>query len=89
MVTAIILLQVQRDKINILAEAMASMPKVSEVYSVTGNYDLVAMVRVKDNPALADFVTHDLAQLQGIEKTDTMLAFKTFSEHDLEAMFSL
>lgn len=89
MVTAIILLQVARSKINSLAETMASMAQVSEVYSVTGNYDLVAMVRVKDNPALADFVTQDLAALPGIEKTDTMLAFKTFSEHDLEAMFSL
>lgn len=89
MVTAMILLNVQRNKINEIAEQLASMADVSEVYSVTGNYDLVAVVRVKTNDDLARFVTHDLVTIDGIEKTDTMLAFKAYSKHDLEAMFSI
>ncbi|MES2182041.1 MAG: Lrp/AsnC ligand binding domain-containing protein [Pseudomonadota bacterium] len=89
MVTSMILLNVQRNKINEIAEQLASMADVSEVYSVTGNYDLVAVVRVKTNDDLARFVTHDLVTIDGIEKTDTMLAFKAYSKHDLEAMFSI
>jgi DNA-binding Lrp family transcriptional regulator len=89
MVTSIILLNVKRDKVNEVAEKLAGMVGVSEVYSVTGNYDLVAIVRVKDNDELAELVTARLVKIEGIEKTDTMLAFKAYSQHDLEAMFSL
>jgi DNA-binding Lrp family transcriptional regulator len=89
MVTFIILLNVQRDKINELAEHLAGMPEVSEVYSVTGNYDLVAVVRARTNDDVSDLVTRRLGALDGIEKTDTMLAFKAYSRHDLESMFSI
>jgi DNA-binding Lrp family transcriptional regulator len=89
MVTFIILLNVQRDKINELAEHLAGMPEVSEVYSVTGNYDLVAIVRARTNDDVSDLVTRRLGALDGIEKTDTMLAFKAYSRHDLESMFSI
>jgi DNA-binding Lrp family transcriptional regulator len=65
------------------------MREVSEVYSVTGNYDLVAIVRVEQNDDLARLVTEQLVGIDGIEKTDTMLAFKAYSRHDLEAMFAL
>lgn len=65
------------------------MSSISEVYSVTGNYDLVAIVRVKTNDDLSELVTSHLAKVDGIEKTDTMLAFKAYSRHDFEAMFSL
>ena len=88
MVTFIILLNVRRDKINDLAEHLASLPEISEVDSVTGNYDLVAIVRAKTNDDVSDLVTRRLGSLDGIEKTDTMLAFKAYSRHDLEAMFS-
>jgi len=89
MVTSIILLNVKRDKVNEVAEKLAGMHGVSEVYSVTGKYDLVAIVRVKNNDELADLVTARMVKIDGIEKTDTMLAFKAYSQHDLEAMFSL
>lgn len=89
MVTSIILLNIKRSKVNEVAEKLASMTGISEVYSVTGNYDLVETVRVKTNDDLADLVTGGLVKVEGIENTDTMLAFKAFSKHDLEAMFSM
>ena len=89
MVTAIILFNVDRRRINDIAEQLAGMEEISEVYSVSGNYDLVAIVRVDGNDDLAALVTGRLVQLDGIEKTDTMLAFKAYSRHDLEAMFSV
>lgn len=89
MVTFIVLLNVKRDKINDLAEHLASLPEVSEVYSVTGNYDLVAIVRAKTNDDVAELITRRLGSIDGIEKTDTMLAFKAYSRHDLETMFSI
>jgi DNA-binding Lrp family transcriptional regulator len=89
MVTSIILLNVKRDKVNEVAEKLAGMDGVSEVYSVTGNYDLVAIVRVKSNDELAELVTARLVKVEGVEKTDTMLAFKAYSQHDLDAMFSM
>ena len=87
MVTSIILVNVKRDKVNEVAEQLADMPGISEVYSVTGNYDLVAIVRVNTNEELAELVTSELVKIDGIVKTDTMLAFKAYSKHDLEAMF--
>lgn len=89
MVTFIVLLNVQRHKINDLAEHLASQPEISEVYSVTGNYDLVAIVRAKTNDDVAELITRRLGSIDGIEKTDTMLAFKAYSRHDLETMFSI
>jgi len=89
MVTAIILINTGRHKVNEIAEHLASMPAISEVYSVSGNYDLIAIVRVDDNDDLAELVTNHLLKIDGIEKTETLLAFKAYSRHDLEAMFSV
>jgi DNA-binding Lrp family transcriptional regulator len=89
MVTSIILLNVERTKINEVAEILAGMKGISEVYSVSGNYDLVAIVRVHSNEELADLVTQHLLKINSILKTETMLAFQAFSRHDLEAMFSI
>jgi len=89
MVTAIILLNVERDKVNEVAEQLADMEAISEVYSVGGRYDLVAIVRVQKNEALADLVTNRMSGLQGILDTETMLAFRAYSRHDLEHMFSI
>ncbi len=89
MVTSIILITVERHKINDVAQQLASMSESSEVFSVSGNYDLVAVIRVKTNDELAEFVTNHLLQIDGIEKTDTMLAFKAYSKHDLESMFAM
>jgi len=89
MVTAIILIHAERTKINDVAEQLAEMEGISEAYSVSGNYDLVAIARVPSNDDLADLVTKKLLSIDSILKSETMLAFKAFSRHDLEAMFSV
>lgn len=89
MVTSIILINVERTKINEVAEMLAEMDGISEVYSVSGNYDLVAIARVSSNDDLADLVTKKLLSIESILKSETMLAFKAFSRHDLEAMFTV
>jgi DNA-binding Lrp family transcriptional regulator len=89
MVTAIVLLNVERGRINGVAEDLAGRQGVSEVYSVSGNYDLVALLRVQSNEEMARLVTEELATVDGIEHTETMLAFRAHSRHDLEAMFSV
>ena len=89
MVTAIVLINAERHLINATAEQLAEIPGVSEVYSVSGNYDLIALVRVPNNDALAHLVTQQMLKLNGIQKSETLLAFQAFSRHDLEAMFSI
>lgn len=89
MVTAIILCHVERSRINEVAERLAEIPGISEVYSVSGTYDLVAIARVRSNEELAELVTSRLLKLDAIIKTETMLAFRAFSRHDLDAMFSI
>ena len=89
MVTFIILFNVKQNRIGRVAEELAEIPEISEVYSVTGIYDLVAIVRTKTNDDVAALVTDKLGTVKGIQKTDTMLAFKAYSQHDLESMFSI
>jgi len=89
MITALILINAKRDRIKEVAETLADLQPISEVYSVTGEYDLVAMVRVKTNDEIADLVTDKLAHIEGIEDTETMTAFRVYSRHDLESMFSI
>ncbi|HJP26602.1 MAG: AsnC family transcriptional regulator [Acidiferrobacteraceae bacterium] len=89
MVTSIILINCQRGVINAVAEALAELDEISEVYSVSGNYDLVVVVRVKTNDDLARLVTDHLIKIEGIESTESMIAFKAYSRHDLEEMFSI
>lgn len=89
MVTSIILINVERTKINEVAEKLAEMEGISEVYSVSGKYDLIVVARVKTNDDLATLVTKKLLTIDAILKSETMLAFKAFSRHDLEAMFNI
>ena len=89
MVTGLVLLTVERNKINTVAEKLAEIDGVSEVYSVGGRIDLVAIIRSKDNEMLAEIVTEHLLQIEGIQATETMIAFKVYSRHDLESMFSI
>ena len=88
MVTAIVLVNVRRDAVNETAEALTELGGISEVYSVAGEYDLVAIIRAKDNDQLAEIVTGHMLKLDGIEKTTTLVAFQAYSRHDLERMFS-
>lgn len=89
MVTAIVALKVERNKVNDIASQLSDISCVTEVYSVSGRYDLVALVRTKDNETLASIVTGSMLQIDGIVESETMLAFRTYSKHDLESMFSI
>lgn len=89
MVTAIILIQTRHGHANQVAEALAGFPQVAEVYSVGGTYDVIAIVRVRHNEDVAQMVTERMVNVSGIERTETLIAFKAYSRHDLENVFSL
>lgn len=89
MVTSFILMNVDRTRINEVAEELAEMKGISEVYSVSGSFDLVAIARVPTNEALADLVTGRMLKMPAILSSETMLAFRSFSRHDLDTMFSI
>ncbi|SER47943.1 AsnC family protein [Propionibacterium cyclohexanicum] len=89
MITAIVFVQVDNDRIPEVAEQIAGLDHISEVYSVTGDIDLIAMVRVGDYEEISQVITDKLTRIPGVLSTDTHLAFRAYSEHDLEATFSL
>jgi len=89
MVSAIVLIECAKGSVNETAEALAEMKGISEVYSVAGRVDLVAVIRVADNEQLAEIVTNQMLRVPGIQKTETLIAFRVFSRHDLEQMFSI
>ncbi|HNS90407.1 MAG TPA: Lrp/AsnC ligand binding domain-containing protein [Deltaproteobacteria bacterium] len=89
MVTAIILLNVARERVNEIAEKLADMPGMSEIFSVSGRFDLIAIARVGSTDDLADLVTNKMLKVPGITGSETMLAFRAYSRHDLEGMFSV
>ena len=87
--TAVILVKSSREALTNLGPRLADVGGVSEVYTVTGEWDFVAIVRVREHDDLAQVVTQRLTRIDGIERTQTMVAFQQFSAHDLEAMFGL
>jgi DNA-binding Lrp family transcriptional regulator len=89
MVNAIVLMTVKPDLINEIATQLVEIPGVSEVYSVGGRFDLVAILRVPHNEALAEIVTGRFLKIEGITDSETLIAFKAYSKHDLERMFSV
>ncbi len=89
MITAIVLVQAEVDRIPEVAAAIANLDGVSEVYSVTGDVDLVAMVRVREHEELADVIADRLNKVDGVRGTQTHIAFRAYSQHDLEAAFAL
>lgn len=89
MITAIVFVQADVARIPQVAEAIAALDGVSEVYSVTGEVDLIALVRVRDHEQVADVVADRLNKVPGVARTETHIAFRTYSRHDLEAAFSL
>lgn len=89
MVTALVLLSVQREKTNIVAEKITAIKGVTEVYSVAGKYDLAVIVRVRENEDLASVVTDQIRGIEGIERSETLIAFRVYSRYDLEMAFSL
>jgi DNA-binding Lrp family transcriptional regulator len=89
MLTAFVLINAEQRRIAALAEELADVEGVYEVYSVAGDVDIVAVIRVRDHDDLAEVVTKRMSLLAGIIDTNTLLAFRAYSRHDLDAMFSL
>jgi DNA-binding Lrp family transcriptional regulator len=86
---AIVLIEAERTAMPTLGSELADVEGVAEAYSVTGEWDFVAIIRVRQPDQLAPLVTGRLAQIDGIKRTHTMVAFEVFSQHDLEALFSI
>lgn len=89
MLTAFLLVKSTREGLTHLGADLADVDGIAEVYTVTGEWDFVAIVRVREHDDLAKVVTQHLTKLTGIDRTQTMVAFQQFSAHDLEAMFGL
>ncbi len=89
MITAIVFVKADVDKIPEVAQEIASIDGVSEVYSVTGQIDLIALVRVREHDDVATVVADQLNKVPGVRETETHIAFRAYSRHDLESAFSL
>ena len=89
MITAIVLIDCATDSIPEVAQALADLPGVSEVYSVAGHVDLIAIVRVRQFEEIADVIAGDISKLPGVLNTETHIAFRAYSRHDLEDAFAI
>ncbi len=89
MIHAIVLLEVNRDRINEVAQELAGMDGISEVYSVAGRWDLVAMLRAGGSEDLAAQITEHLLKTPGIRRSETLIAFRVLSRYDLDRLFSV
>ena len=89
MTHAVVLIGATRAALPTLGGQLADVEGVAEAYSVTGEYDFVAILRVRNPEEVAQVVTHRFADLAGIKRTHTLVAFEVFSQHDLEALFSI
>ena len=89
MVTAFILMNVARPRLKSIADDLLAIDGIAEVYSVAGPFDIVAIARVKEHEALNDLVTEHVAALDGVESTETLIAFKTFSKKDLGMLWDI
>lgn len=89
MITAIVLIQTERGGTSRVAEALLDIPEVAEVYSVTGEFDLVAIVRVRQYDQMAEVVPGKIAQVPGMQRTQTLMAFQYYSRRDLERMWGI
>lgn len=89
MLTAIVMIETDAARIPEVAAQIADIRGVSEVYSVTGEVDLVAMVRVREHDDLADVIADKVSKIEGVLRTQTYIAFRTYSQHDLDQAFAL
>lgn len=89
MTHAVVLITAERHALATLGPELADLDGVAEVYSVTGEWDFVAMIRVREHGELAELMTKRLNEVAGVARTQTMVAFEVFSRHDLEALFSV
>jgi len=86
---AIVLIAAEQSVLATLGGELADLDGVAEAYSITGQWDFAAILRLREAEQLADVVTRQIVQLPGVRRTETMVAFEVFSRHDLEALFSL
>jgi DNA-binding Lrp family transcriptional regulator len=86
---AIVLIEAEREALSTLGGELAGIDGVAEAYSVTGEWDFVAILRLREPDQLAEVVTGAISQLPGVARTQTMVAFEAYSRHDLEALFSV
>ena len=89
MITAIVFVKADVSSIPEVAAEIAAIDGVSEVYSVTGQIDLIALVRVREHDDIATVIADQVNKVPGVRETETHIAFRTYSKHDLEAAFSL
>jgi DNA-binding Lrp family transcriptional regulator len=89
MIHAFVLIKAERQAMHSLGGKLADVEGVTEAYSITGEWDFVAIIRLRQAEDLAELVTGRLSRIRGIRETQTMVAFEVFSQHDLEAMFSI
>ncbi|GAB4357103.1 MAG: Lrp/AsnC ligand binding domain-containing protein [Immundisolibacter sp.] len=89
MITAFVLIDAERGQVGALAQRLAELAGIAEVYSVSGRHDLVAIARVAEPDDLSTLVTDKLAALPGIARTETLLAFRAYSRHDLDSLFDV
>ena len=89
MIHAFVLIKAEREAMHSLGGKLADVEGVTEAYSITGEWDFVAIIRLRRAEELADLVTGKLSRIRGIKETHTMVAFEVFSQHDLEALFSI
>lgn len=89
MVAAVVLIRAAPGDIPSLARRLAGIDGVAEVYSVSGEWDLVAVVRVAEYDRIAEVVTEEIAQVQGIERTNTLTAFRVYAKEDLERAWDM
>jgi len=88
-ITAIVLIDCAADSMPEVAQTLANLDGVSEVYSVAGEFDLIAIVRVPAHEQLATVIPGGIAKVEGVERTETLISFQVYSKHDLERLFSL
>ena len=89
MTHAVVLIKADRSGLATLGGELADIEGVAEAYSVTGEWDFVAILRLRDHDQLKDVVTGKISQLAGVAGTHTMVAFEVYSRHDLEVLFSV
>ena len=83
MITAVVLIQTERDQVNAVGEKLAGIEGVVEVYSVSGRFDLIAIIRLENNEKLAELMTEKITSVKGITDTESMIAFRKISKKDI------
>jgi DNA-binding Lrp family transcriptional regulator len=89
MVNAVVLMNVERAKVDEVAQKLLALEGVTEAFSVAGQFDLVAVLRTQTNEAIAELITSHIRAIPNITRTETLMAFKAYPKSDLGAMFSI